>query len=856
MDIVEQHREPRPEVAAINDEALMAWRAAAAHVDRHELGEAQRLLRPWVDCDGLASRTRARILLEWSWVLAAQGHRAEAAAGYRKVIALAAADDRLWDLRVEALLEAGILERNSGGLADAEQLLAQAGEVAAHHNDWLRAGQVLAQRAAVAHQRYQFLQARERLTELAEVLWRCPPSDRTEQLRADLCHRVAVSARIARDFDKARESLAEARERYAELGRRIGVANTERELGAVLEQVGDTTGARRAYERAFAQYLRAGRALGAAHAARRLGQVRLLDVPEDPGAAGYARRRFEQALRLGDGEPSNRMLCEIHLARLDRLTGNLAAAENRLAALPYGDDPDARDVSQAALEWAMLARDRGDRASAIELLEQAVLPLDADRDPSAASIAHYQLAYQLILDDQVLAARDHAVIAFTLAEKAGRRLSDPDDRETFYRDQRQAYILAMHCAARAGDGPAAFAVATAARAEAVSAFVQSGARLSDELRELVDAIALARDTPQLPELYRRLERATTAELRRAVTPQPADLAETLATLPPGGHALIVDVLEDESTICSRVWLPPDGTPRVDEVRISDELRAWLDRYHAAEPGLAAVVQDAELAALGAAIIPPGLAQVLTAGEEPALVVSTGGLLGPVPVAAVRLGSRYLAELARIVVVPSITLWTSLRRRPPRTGSGFCAYLDPDLPGTQRERELLQEAFPRARFLPRTAVRPALVEAGGSAGLLLSMHGTAASGLGQALLLAPDDPLTAAELLTCRLPDGVLMPACWAGRLDLRGVQEPLGLPTAALLAGARWVLAGTVDVAGTRTATLLGAFYQRLAVGLAPVDALRAVQLGYLSRYRTAPPVLWAGLTIVGDGYTAAMFGA
>ncbi|MFF0659270.1 CHAT domain-containing protein [Micromonospora tulbaghiae] len=272
--------------------------------------------------------------------------------------------------------------------------------------------------------------------------------------------------------------------------------------------------------------------------------------------------------------------------------------------------------------------------------------------------------------------------------------------------------------------------------------------------------------------------------------------------------------------------------------------------------MAAVVQDAELAALGAAIIPPGLAQVLAAGQEPALVVSTGGLLGPVPVAAVRLGSRYLAELARIVVVPAITLWTSLRGRAPRTGSGFCAYLDPDLPGTQRERKLLQKAFPRARLLPRTAVRPALADADGSAGLLLSMHGTAASGLGQALLLAPGDPLTAAELLTCRLPDGVLMPGCWAGRLDLRGVQEPLGLPTAALLAGARWVLAGTVDVAGTRTATMMGAFYQRLADGLAPVDALRAVQLGYLSRYRTVPPILWAGLTIVGDGYTPATFGA
>ncbi|WP_327026463.1 CHAT domain-containing protein [Micromonospora sp. NBC_01739] len=804
-----------------------------------------------MDREDLRPGVRARLLLDWYWLSAARGRRAEAAAGYQTVIELAAAED-LGELRSEALLEAGILARNDGRLPDAEELLVRAGEVAVQQEDWLRAGQVLAQRAAVAHQGYQFLPARERLAELAEVLGRCPPSDRTDQLRADLCHRVAVSARIARDFDLARESLVEARDRYAALGRRVGAANAERELGAVLDQVGDTTGARQAYERAFVQYLRAGRPLGAAHAARRLGQMRLLDVPEDPDAAGYARRRFEQALRLGDGEPGNRLGCEFFLARLDRLTGDLDAAEARLAALPYDDFPNPRDLSQVALEWAMVSLDRGDRASAIDLLNQAVLPLDADRDPSAASIAHYHLAYQLILDDQVEAARDHSVIAFTLAEKAGRRLAAPDDRENFYQDQRQTYILAMHCAARAGDGRTAFAVATAARAEAVSAFVQTGARLSEDLRELVDAIVLAGDSPELPELYRRLDRAATAELRRAVTPQPAGLAETVAALPPGGHALILDVLEDETTICNRVWLPPDGTPRVDEVRLSDELRAWLDRYHAAEPGTAAVAQEAELAALGEAIIPPGLAQVLAAGGQPPLVVSTGGLLGPVPVAAVRVGSRYLAELARIVVVPAITLWTSLRARPTRTGVSFRAYLDPDLPGTQREETLLKEAFPQAQLLCRRDVRPTLAEADGLGGMLLSVHGTATSGLGQALLLAPDDPLTAAELLTCRLPEAVLMPACWAARLDLRGAQEPFGLPIAALLAGARWVLAGTVEVSGTRTATLLGAVYRRLAAGLAPVDALRGAQLDYLRRYPNAPVALWAGLTIVGDGFTPA----
>lgn len=401
----------------------------------------------------------------------------------------------------------------------------------------------------------------------------------------------------------------------------------------------------------------------------------------------------------------------------------------------------------------MVARARGDRASAIELFSQALQPLDEDADPSAASIAHYQLAFELILDDQVEPAKRHALAAFTLSEEAGRRLRDPSDRETFYRDQRQTYILAMHCAARGGDGAAAFAVATAARAEAVAAFIRTGARFTDELRDLVATLMLA-GTDELPALYQRLDRLTSVELRRSLTREPAGLPETQAALPPGGHALLLDVLEDENTICSRIWLPPGGEPRVDEVVLPDSVRRWLDRYHAAEDEFAGKVQDEELAALGTVIIPPELVEALLAGDVPPLVMSTGGLLGPVPMAAVRVGERYLAELARITVVPAITLWTAIRLRPARAGTGMVAYLDPRLGGTQRERTALEKAFPQIVFIRRDRVRSELADAADRAAVLLSVHGTAVSGLGQSLMLAPDDPLTAAELLTCRLPEAV------------------------------------------------------------------------------------------------------
>ncbi|WP_158610779.1 CHAT domain-containing protein [Micromonospora sp. BL4] len=837
------------------DEDLLAIvRKAAAHVDLHELAAARRLLEPLAGRRELPPQLRAQVLMEWAWVLGAEQHHREAAEAYAEVIELADLT-KLADLRCEALLESGILARYEGRLDDADALLAEAGALAASRRDYLRAGQARAQRASVAHQQHHFVEAREHLDALAELLPRCPSHPRTEQLRADWAHQAAVSARLAQEFDRARQLLAEACDRYAALGRRIGVANTERELGAVLQQLGDQAGARRAYGQAFTDYLRARRRLGAAHVARRLGQMRLLDVPEDPAAEADARRRLYQALRLGSGEPGNRLLSELFLARLDRLAGNLDASEVRLAALPFADAPDSRHLSQAALEWGLVERARGNRAAAIGMFRQALLPLDADDDPSAASIAHYQLAYDLILENDVGEAKEHAVAAFQLNEEAGRRLGDPADRETFYRDTRQAYVLAMHCSARDEDGPTAFRVATAARAEAMAAFIRAGAQFSPALRELVAAITLARRTPieagRLPELHRRLDRLTTTELRRSAVPEPVDLAATRASLPRGGHALLVDVLEDEATICNRIWLAPDGTTLVDEVLLPPGVRRWLDRYHAAEPGFAGEFQDEALATLGTVIIPPGLAAALVRGDEPPLVISTGGLLGPVPVAAIRVGTHFLAELARIAVVPAIALWTALRSRPVRTGAGMVAYLDESVPGTRRERVALKSAFPNVAMLTRDQVRPALSSATEHAAVLLSVHGTAVTGLGQALQLGGGDSLTAADLLVCRLPEAVLMPACWAGRLHLRAAAEPLGLPTAALLAGARWVLAGTVDIATTRTATLLGACYAELARGRSPVDALRQVQIDFLRSpgRGQVPPHTWAGLSIVGDGF-------
>ncbi len=195
-----------------------------------------------------------------------------------------------------------------------------------------------------------------------------------------------------------------------------------------------------------------------------------------------------------------------------------------------------------------------------------------------------------------------------------------------------------------------------------------------------------------------------------------------------------------------------------------------------------------------------------------------------PIAALMVGGRHLVELAQLAVVPSLALWPPLRRRPPRRGHGALAFFDPGVSGWRRERTALRTAFPPVEVVERDGLRQRLADASAYTAVAISAHGAdlrpgdngeaPRPGLGHALHLGDGDLLTAAQLLTCRLPDAFITPSCWSGRLSVRTATDPLGLPTAALLAGARWVLAGTVDIGGTSTAE-------------PATDVLSAVERGY-----------------------------
>src|SRR5579875_876441 len=555
-------------------------------LDGYELPAAESLLARLFPGSGILAvappEKRCRAFLEWGWTHGATQRYETARWALSRAVTIAEPlRPRL--LLCEALRESAVVAKYESDYQAAVTALKRCELVARQESYHLELGRALLLQATIAHHRVAFADARDLLIQAAAAAAECPPDAGTELLRADICRERAVSARIAGDFDAARSFLMEARDGYSRLGRRVGVANAERELGAVLAAIPDYSGARGHYGAAFAAYLRTGRRMGAAQVARRIGILDMLEGTEDSTLLPAAARRFAQALRLGSGDLGNAARTTFSQGQLAHVEGNLDASERLLdetvrlysAMTDTGDI--ARGLSEVALEYGRIAQDRDDQAAATALFREALAPLDETEDPGPASLAHYHLAFELIKAGEVVEALHHAVASFQLNEAHGRRLQDPAERHSFYRERRRTYILAMHCAARADDGRAALTVATAARSEALAAFVRAGARLAPDLYGLVDQITLVTaqaalssgqddsTADRLGELYARLEHLTSRQMRQAMTARETEPDEIIATLPAGGHALLLDVLEDDGTIGNRVWVSHTGEIRVDEV---------------------------------------------------------------------------------------------------------------------------------------------------------------------------------------------------------------------------------------------------------------------------------------------------
>ncbi|MGW4215376.1 CHAT domain-containing protein [Lentzea sp. NPDC004789] len=868
-------------------EAVEHLRRAEELVEARDHDGARAILAEAVEhpqFSALPASVRARFRLELGWLDGASMRLAPAAEHLKAAISDAEGAD---DVLVEACIEAATIARYATRFDDAHRLAERALTVSLQAGFLRAAANALFIRATTATLQLDFLSAADFLGQALQQLNLCDAAVSTDRVLADVHRELGVVARQTGELHQARAHLAEAAALYERRQLFTGAANVQRELGAVAENIGDVEAARHHYAEAYARYQQAQRPLGMAAIHRRRARLLISSAQGDGDTkqAVYAEadQMLVEALGLyggAEGDATGVALTVLRRGWLARLDGRyedcdrLLEEANRL----YTALERRSGLSEVALERGHLARDQGCLDEAERQFTMAVELLDGLDLPDAEAIARFNLAKILVAVGRPAEALPHALRDFKIRDRLGRRLPDPQSRASHYENNRHSYAQAMHVAALCADGRAALEVAVAARAEAIADYIRHGRdRLSPSLRDHVSAAhslqaALARAPVaegDLPEVARErlamvqgeLERQASTVLRAAVLAEPfGDVAELQSCLPSNGHALLVDIDPDEPRVCWAVWLPASGNPVVQEMLLPERVRDLLMDHRNAASDVAYSWRPRLMAALSKCIIPRGLAAVLErASDPPSVVIVTGSALAPFPFGALPVRRKPLAQRAVLTAVPSLRLWPSLRARAPRSSTGALVFRDPDLPGTTKEIAALRASWDPVDVTDASELRAALSGASRYALVVIGAHGTDphletdspadGSGLGQALQIDPVRPLTAAELLTADLPELVVMAACWSGRLRFVPGVEPLGLPTSALLGGARCVIGGVVDVDDRATGWILARFYRYASEGAPPAKALRSAQLRYRRWHPFAPAGKWAGLICIGDGY-------
>lgn len=279
---------------------------------------------------------------------------------------------------------------------------------------------------------------------------------------------------------------------------------------------------------------------------------------------------------------------------------------------------------------------------------------------------------------------------------------------------------------------------------------------------------------------------------------------------------------------------------------------------------------AVFAELGERLIPAPVRGRLRPGHR--LLIVAGGELHHVPWAALRLGPRWLVELATIQLVPGLRLWSRLAARPaPGADALVLGVRQSSTPARPLDRalaslDLVESLWPARveRWEEGAASRQNLLDraAGGRLARLrllhLACHGqlVADRGLFAHLKLADGD-LFYEDVLCLDLAGAlVVLAACEGASSEVLPGEEVLSLSRAFLAAGARDVVASLWQLYDSTVMELLQPFYRALTEGADAPSALAQAQRALIMRVDAreptervlALPLVWASLCVIGAG--------
>lgn len=280
---------------------------------------------------------------------------------------------------------------------------------------------------------------------------------------------------------------------------------------------------------------------------------------------------------------------------------------------------------------------------------------------------------------------------------------------------------------------------------------------------------------------------------------------------------------------------PAGEVELARVELGEEVQRWLsDPLEGVGPPPLAASE---------ALLPDGLVQAAVDVEVPALLIVPIGAMWRVPWPGLPLADgRYLGEVARIVVTPSLTMHRSLIQRPvrPSTSRPVRVWRNPTLVHHRLDQTELEP-------LPSAAVARATLFDAGAGTVALIVHGRDDPDVPY-LELAPGEVLPLSSLLNpSEIAPRIAFVACWAAAGQHQDATDPLTFATLALVAGAHEVLATTGESGDSAVASM----FVKAVIGSTEPDFARAVNVAtrrimQRDELRCRPIVDWAPLITVG----------
>jgi CHAT domain-containing protein len=239
-----------------------------------------------------------------------------------------------------------------------------------------------------------------------------------------------------------------------------------------------------------------------------------------------------------------------------------------------------------------------------------------------------------------------------------------------------------------------------------------------------------------------------------------------------------------------------------------------------------------------------------------LVIVPHGALHYVPFHALFDGEEYVTDACAVSYAPSASIYARCQQQPFGGGEGslVLGVADDQAPLIDAEARAVAAVLPDARvFTGQHATEHVLRTSGGDCRIVhIASHG----------YFRPENPmfsgirlgdtyLNVYDLYRLRLKaDLVTLSGCATGANVAAAGDELLGITRGLFCAGAHTLLLSLWNVHDASTAALMTRLYQRIAEGMAPVDALRDTMRDLRSAH--PHPYYWAPFVLTGKSAQAA----